>query len=132
MLGYTSGVSMRQPRRTCPGPIRPCMAGARDERPDAQGRNTTEGSATMSKGMEERAAGSGRLRGKVALITGAGSGIGQAVAGLFAREGARVVCADRSDAVEEVAAAIRAQGGEAIGIRCDVSQEVQVEAAVVA
>lgn len=65
----------------------------------------------------------GRLDGKVALITGAGSGMGRAAAELFAAEGARVVVADLSaDAAEESVAAIRAAGGEAEPVRADVSR----------
>jgi NAD(P)-dependent dehydrogenase (short-subunit alcohol dehydrogenase family) len=64
----------------------------------------------------------GRLDGKVALITGAGSGMGREAAGLFAAEGARVVI---SDVVEEAGEAsadrIRSDGGEAAFVRADVS-----------
>jgi NAD(P)-dependent dehydrogenase (short-subunit alcohol dehydrogenase family) len=65
----------------------------------------------------------GRLEGKVALITGAGSGMGRAAAELFAREGARVVVSDVVvDGGNETVAAIQAAGGEATFVRSDVSQ----------
>jgi NAD(P)-dependent dehydrogenase (short-subunit alcohol dehydrogenase family) len=64
-----------------------------------------------------------RLENKVALITGAGSGMGRAAAELFAREGARVVVTDLVDDTGNAAVdAIRAAGGEATYVRADVSQ----------
>ena len=63
-----------------------------------------------------------RLSGKVAVITGGSSGIGRATAYLFAREGAKVVIAARSqEKGEEAAKRIRGDGGEAIYIKADVS-----------
>ena len=69
----------------------------------------------------------GRLEGKVAVITGAGSGMGKAMAELFSAEGARLVLADISGKQDEVAAAI---GDKAVGIRCDVSNEDDVQAMI--
>jgi NAD(P)-dependent dehydrogenase (short-subunit alcohol dehydrogenase family) len=73
----------------------------------------------------------GRLEGKRAIVTGAGSGIGRASALLFAREGARVLAVDRSaDAVEETAAMVRAEGGDALAMAADAGDEAAVEAYV--
>jgi len=65
-----------------------------------------------------------RLKGKVCLITGAGSGIGQATARLFAREGAQVVVADVDDrGARSTVAGIRKSGGEAVAVHADVTDE---------
>ena len=72
----------------------------------------------------------GVLAGRVALVTGGGSGIGRATAELFAEQGAAVVVVDLSNSGEETVAAIAAAGGEAMFVRADVSVEADVEAAV--
>jgi NAD(P)-dependent dehydrogenase (short-subunit alcohol dehydrogenase family) len=69
-----------------------------------------------------------RLENKVALITGAGSGIGRESALLFAREGARIVVVDVNDkAGEAVAAEIREAGGEAVYAHADISKSAEAE-----
>ncbi len=66
----------------------------------------------------------GCLQGKVAFITGGGSGIGAATAERFAQEGARVViCGRRMEPLDEVVNRIRAGGGEAAAMQVDVSNE---------
>jgi meso-butanediol dehydrogenase / (S,S)-butanediol dehydrogenase / diacetyl reductase len=70
-----------------------------------------------------------RLKDKVALITGAGAGIGQATALLFAREGAAVTVVDRSgETGRETVDLITKEGGRAIFVQADVSQPAQVQA----
>ncbi|MEX0731489.1 MAG: 3-hydroxybutyrate dehydrogenase [Aquisalimonadaceae bacterium] len=72
-----------------------------------------------------------RLHTRIALITGAGRGIGRAVAERYAREGARVAVADLdADAARQTAAAIRAAGGEAMALIMDVTEEEAVNAGV--
>ncbi|MEX2226309.1 MAG: glucose 1-dehydrogenase [Dehalococcoidia bacterium] len=72
-----------------------------------------------------------RLAGKVALVTGGGSGIGRAICLRFASEGARVAVSDiNEDAAKDVAAAAADVGGAAIADRTDTSDEAQVKAAL--
>jgi len=72
----------------------------------------------------------GRLQDRVALVTGAASGIGRASAKVFASEGAKLVVFDRAPAVEETAEAIRQAGGEAVWLIGDAGDEADVAKAV--
>lgn len=88
--------------------------------------------AALERADEGEAKMTGRLSGKVAIVAGAGSigpgwGNGKATATTFAREGARVVCADiNRDAAEETAGIIRNEGGEAFAMQADVTKAEQV------
>ncbi len=73
------------------------------------------------------------ITGQVAIVTGAASGMGRATAHLFADEGARVACVDRSpDALAVVVEEIRAAGGEAVAIEADLADAEAPGAAVAA
>lgn len=75
----------------------------------------------------------GRLDGRVAIVTGAGQGVGRGVALALAAEGAAVVCAGRTlDKLETTAAAIAERGCPALAVRCDVRSREQVDAVVAA
>jgi NAD(P)-dependent dehydrogenase (short-subunit alcohol dehydrogenase family) len=65
-----------------------------------------------------------RLKDKIAVITGAGSGMGKAMAEMFAAEGAKVVCADISGKQDEVAASI---GNAAVAVHADVANEADIQ-----
>ena len=70
------------------------------------------------------------LTGKAAIITGGGSGIGQAISELFARQGARVAILDVQEAAAgETAQRIKSAGGAAVAIRCDITDASDVKAA---
>jgi 3-oxoacyl-[acyl-carrier protein] reductase len=73
----------------------------------------------------------GRHNGKIAIVTGAGRGIGRATAKLFAAQGAKVAVLSLTPAnVEAVVSDIEAAGGTALGVPCDVSDAEQIKAAV--
>lgn len=69
-----------------------------------------------------------RLEGKVAVITGAGSGMGRAMANLFAAEGAKIVAAEwNQTTLEEVVAEVKAAGGEIVGVQGNVALNADCE-----
>ncbi len=69
-----------------------------------------------------------KLSGKTALVTGAGSGMGRAIAKLFAEEGARIVAVDMNgDTVEAVVLEIKASGGEAVGVSGNVTKQEDID-----
>jgi len=73
----------------------------------------------------------GKLTGKVAIVAGAGRGIGRATAELFAREGAKVVVLSLTPAnVNAVVSQIQSSGGTALGIVCDLGDGQQINRAV--
>ena len=73
----------------------------------------------------------GSFAGKVAFVTGAGSGMGRTTALAFAREGASVVLADVSDeGNQDTARMIEELGGRALAVRCDVTRSEDVQAAL--
>lgn len=72
-----------------------------------------------------------RLKDKVAIVTGAASGIGREIALAYAREGAKVAIADLNQAAaDKTASEIKAKGGTALGVVMDVTNEAQVDAGV--
>jgi NAD(P)-dependent dehydrogenase (short-subunit alcohol dehydrogenase family) len=88
---------------------------------------------TNAHGRAGAAAGPGRssLGGKIALVTGGGSGLGEATARAFSAEGCRVACLDlNAENADRVAAGLDGGEGGAVGLRCDVGDEASVAAAV--
>src|SRR3989442_10396543 len=73
-----------------------------------------------------------RLAGKITIVTGSSSGIGKAIALTFGKEGASVVvAARRKDLCEKTVAQIRKEGGDAMAIQTDVTDEAQVERLII-
>jgi 3-oxoacyl-[acyl-carrier protein] reductase len=94
-----------------------------------------EGAMTSPGGDEHPGLGPGlgRLKGKVAVVTGAESGIGRATARLFAREGAKVVCADiKESATSRIDKLIQRDGGEGLFVQADATTRAGCEKMVAA
>ncbi len=73
-----------------------------------------------------------KLAGKVAVVTGGGSGIGRGIALCLAQEGANIAIPDLQEAnAQSVADEVRALGHAAIGLRCDVTQEADIRGTLI-
>jgi 3-oxoacyl-[acyl-carrier protein] reductase len=84
--------------------------------------------ASSQQGWDRQVNPSGKLHGKTAVVTGAGRGIGRAIAIAYAQEGAFVCCAARSLAqIQETAATIHHAGGQSMAVQTDVTQLPSVE-----
>ena len=68
-----------------------------------------------------------KLEGKVAIITGASKGIGEGIANVFAKYGAKLVLVARGEKVQELAERLREQGTEVIAVQADVSKRAEME-----
>ncbi|KAK1678150.1 hypothetical protein QYE76_038998 [Lolium multiflorum] len=102
-----------------------CSCGCSVAKSGAAGR-----ASSCSARMLSTSSGSGRLAGKVAIITGAASGIGKATAVEFVKNGAKVVIADIQDDLGHAVVAELGGSDTALYARCDVTNEAQVAAAV--
>ena len=71
-----------------------------------------------------------QLKGKVALVTAASKGLGQASAVALAREGAKLAISARSEAIEETAAQIREVGGEVLALKADVTKQADIDSMI--
>src|SRR3954466_14881427 len=93
--------------------------------------NTIQGKTSRAESQRMAGTMDGSFKGKVAFVTGAGSGIGRAAALAFAREGAGVVVADRSEERnQETARMIEQLGRRTLAVRCDVTRTEDVKAAL--